>query len=141
MALYQIGTTYINENSYPVYLLQGNAVRDAEVTQVNGKTLGKVSVAAQKNADGSTLFVGVNAWHGKARSVEAIRKMDSVFAIGTLKKREYNEKTYYDLDAEFVSVNVNLGGGYSSRQTEAAPAVFVSDTEFAALDGEDDLPF
>ena len=135
MALYQIGNTYVNGEAKPIYLLCGNAVRNAEINDINGKTLGKVSVAAQSNPDGSTLFVTVNAWRGKSKALAAVSKMDTVFAIGVLKQREYNGKEYYDLDADFISVNAT-GGGWIS-ESYASPRISAEDF----IDGDDDLPY
>lgn len=109
MALYQIGNNYVNGEAKPIYLVCGNAVRNAEINDINGKTLGKVSVAAQSNPDGSTLYVTVNAWRGKSKALAAVNKMDTLLAIGVLKTREYNGKNYYDLDADFIAVNATGG--------------------------------
>ena len=88
-----------------MYLLQGNATSDGEWAPVNGKDHGKVSVAAAQAGDGSTVFVTLNGWRGKARDVAAVLKMDSVLAIGTLKIRDYNGRQYYDLDVDFLCVS------------------------------------
>lgn len=130
MALYQIGNNYVNGEAKPVYLVCGNAVRNAEITDVNGKTLGKVSVAAQSNPDGSTVFVTVNAWRGRSKALAAVNKMDTLLAIGVLKQREYNGKSYYDLDADFISVNATGGN----------PTPYIGAEDFADS-ADEDLPF
>jgi hypothetical protein len=131
MALYQIGNNYVNGEAKPVYLVCGNAVRNAEITDVNGKTLGKVSVAAQSNPDGSTVFVTVNAWRGRSKALAAVNKMDTLLAIGVLKQREYNGKSYYDLDADFISVNATGGN----------PTSYNIGAEDFADSADEDLPF
>lgn len=137
MALFKIGTKTIDEVEYGVYLLQGNAVRDGEYKEVNKKGLGKVSVAAKPLNNGETMFVTVSAWREKAEDVAAIRKLDSVLAVGVLKKREYNERTYWDLDADFIIVSGVRRNGRAYTAVEDNP-----DCGFEAIDEEDgELPF
>jgi hypothetical protein len=137
MALFKIGTKIIDEVEYGVYLLQGNAVRDGEYKEVNKKSLGKVSVAAKPLNNGETMFVTVSAWREKAEDVAAIRKLDSVLAVGTLRKREYNERVYWDLDADFVCVSGVRRNGRAYTAVEDSP-----DCGFEAVDEEaGELPF
>lgn len=105
MPMLKIGASYYNGEERPVYLLQGNATRDGEWAPVNGKDHGKVSVAAAQTPNGDTIFVTINGWREKAKDVAAILKMDSVLAVGVLKARDYNDKKYYDLDADFICVS------------------------------------
>ena len=141
MPLIKIGKNYYKEEERPVYLLQGNATRDGELAPVKGKDHGKVPVAAAQTPEGGTVFVTVNGWRGRAGDVAAIRKMDSVLAVGVLKKREYEGKDYYDLDADFVAVS-GVGGG-EGRWSGGAPAVPVgAEQVFEELVEEDgQLPF
>lgn len=137
MSLTKIGKTYYNGEERPVYLLQGNAVRDGEESPINGTPHAKVSVAAQQREDGSTLFVTVNGWRDRAAQVAAVQKMDSVLAVGVLKKRDYNGKDYLDLDADFIAIS---GAGILGADlTRAAP--YGGSGDFSELDDtEDDLP-
>lgn len=143
MPLIKIGKTYYNETERAVYLLQGQAVRDAEWAPVNDKPHAKVSVLAQNNAAGDALFVNVNGWRDRADEVAEIAKRDSVLAVGVLKKREYNGKNYYDLDADFVAIS---GAGLLDREgasprpsDQPAPE---AKGDFEELDVDDgDLPF
>ena len=105
MPMIKIGKTYYNDEERPIYLIQGNATRDGEDAPVKGKDHGKVSLAAAQTQGGDTIFVTVNGWRSRAGEVASIRKMDSVLAIGVLKKREYEGRYYYDLDADFVAVH------------------------------------
>lgn len=146
MPLIKIGRSYYNGEERPIYLLQGAAVRDAEDAPLNGKPHAKVSVAAVSNPDESTTFVTVNGWRERAEQVASILKMDSVLAVGPLKKREYNGREYYDLDADFVVISgarlANSGAGSGpppSTKAHTGPGSFA----FAELDDVDngDLPF
>ena len=141
MPLIKIGKAYYNEEEKPIYLLQGNATRDGEWAPVKGKDHGKVSVAAYQTQDGSTVFVTVNGWRGRAGEVAAIRKMDSVLAVGVLKKREYEGRYYYDLDADFVSVS-GVGGVKRRGNDGSMAAPGGADQELEELVDEDgELPF
>ena len=138
MPILKIGKTYYEGQERPIYLLQGNATRDGEDAPVKGKDHAKVSVAVSQDADGDTLFVTVNGWRGRAGDVAAVRKMDSVLAIGPLKKREYNGNFYYDLDADFVCVAGVGGRGGPSR----GAGTKLPDDDFAELPDDDgELPF
>lgn len=137
MPMIKIGKTYYNDEERPIYLIQGNATRDGEDAPVKGKDHGKVSLAAAQTQGGDTIFVTVNGWRSRAGEVAAIRKMDSVLAIGVLKKREYEGRYYYDLDADFVAVS-GTGGGQRVIASMAAPEL----AELEELVDEDgQLPF
>ena len=141
MPLIKIGKTYYNDQERPIYLLQGNATRDGESAPVNGKDHGKVSVAAAQTPDGNTIFVTVNGWRNRAGEVAAIRKMDSVLAVGVLKKREYEGRDYYDLDADFISVS-GVGGVKRRGNDGSMAAPSGAEQEFEELEDEDgQLPF
>lgn len=141
--LVKVGKTYYNGEERPVYLLQGNATQDGEDAPINGKDHGKVSVAAVTNPDGSTVYVTVNGWRNRAIEVSAVRKLDSVLAVGVLKKRTWKEKDYWDLDADFLCIS---GAGISFRSPSAhmgrpySPDVSADDFE-ELPDATDDLPF
>lgn len=145
MPILKIGANYVNGNEIPIYLVNGNATRDAELAPINGNDHAKVSVAAKDFPDGSTMFVNVNGWRSVAADVGAIRKMDNVLAIGTLKSREYNGKKYYDLDATFVCISGvgRLRVPPSNRPKSAGDAVDVSEEDFDELPEEEcgELPF
>ena len=137
MPMIKIGKTYYSDEERPIYLIQGNATRDGQDAPVKGKDHGKVSLAAAQTQGGDTIFVTVNGWRSRAGEVAAIRKMDSVLAIGVLKKREYEGRYYYDLDADFVAVS-GTGGGRRGSASMAAPEL----AELEELVDEDgQLPF
>lgn len=138
--LTKLGSTFYNGAELPVYLLQGTATQDGEWAPVNNKDHGKVSVAAANNRDGSTTYVTINGWRSMAHSVARVCKLDRVLAIGTLKAREYNDKKYYDLDADFICLSGVASSGCNAPEY-SAPSL--PDTEsFAELpDGDGMLPF
>ena len=105
MAIIKIGTTWYNGEERQIFLIQGVAARDAEDAPVNGSSHAKVSVAVAEDASGATTFVQLNGWRHRADDVIKIQKLDSVLAIGVLKAREYNDRKYYDLDADYVSIS------------------------------------
>ena len=123
MPMIKIGKTYYNDEERPIYLIQGNATRDGEDAPVKGRDHAKVSVAAAQSPDGSSIFVTVNGWRGRAGDVAAVRKQDSVLAIGVLKKREYEGRYYYDLDADFITVS-GVGGPYRRGAPQAGGVPF-----------------
>lgn len=86
-----------------------------------------------------TVWCNLVAWHDLASILAAARKGDSVLAIGKLKSREYNGKTYTDLEAEYISVaSVRTAAAVPSPQASELPA----DDQFTALNEDDgELPF
>lgn len=145
MPLIKFGKTYYNGEERAIYILQGNATRDGEECPINDKPHAKVSVAAQGREDGSTLFITVNGWRDRAEQIAAIRKLDSVLAIGVLKKREYNGKDYWDMDADFVAISgagilgadITTAGSYNGFGSSSGPGCF---SELESVD-DGDLPF
>ena len=142
MAMIKIGARYYNGSETPIYLIQGNATRDAENAPIKGKPHAKVSVAAATLKDESTLFVTVNGWRDRAEEVAVICKMDSVLAIGALKKREYNGNFYYDLDADFIITSGGICGAVSApHSTGSAGIPDLPDFEELPDDADGELPF
>ena len=148
MPLTKIGTKTVDGTEYGVFLMQGNAIRDAELKEVGGKPMGKVSIAAMEKKDGGTMFVTLTGWRYKARDVAAIRKMDSVLAVGVLKSRIHNDREYWDLDADFVAVSgvsganrrPSSGAGYDGPGYGGGG--YSGDSDFAEIGDEDgELPF
>lgn len=141
MPILKIGKDYFNGTEQPIYLLQGNATRDAEDKPAGGHAHTVVSIAAQKKEDGSTTYVTLNGWRNLAPVVRDVRKGDSVLAIGKLKSREYNEKTYWDMDADFVCVSGAHLPPAGFRPVECG--VDVSAADFNDLSDEEsgELPF
>lgn len=138
MALLKLGTTKYGEHKLNVYLLQGRAIRDAETkTTSNEKEFSKVSVVGYETDDGTT-FVSVTGWRDMSDIVKKIRKGDQILAVGTLSVRDYNEKKYYDLSADFVCLNgAGLSAATSRAVSEPVEPAFIEMEE----DEESDLPF
>ena len=90
-----------------------------------------------------TIWINVTAWRDLASILYQARKGDSVLVTGLLNEREWEGKTYKDIQAEFVSVSKKVEPfAYSAPPdasvTSGSPPDF---TEMA--DDEDDgkLPF
>lgn len=137
MALLKLGTTKYGEHKLNVYMLQGKAVRDAETKETStGKEFSKVSILAFETDDGAT-FVSLTGWRDMSDTIGKIRKGDQILAIGSLSARDYNEKKYYDLSADFCCLN---GAGLTAATSRAVTS---SEPAFIELDDEEesDLPF
>lgn len=149
MPMIKVGTSSYGDTVSPVYMMQGNATRDAEYKPVNGKDHAVVGIAASEDSNGKTVFVSLNGWRGHCRDVMAIQKGDSILAFGRLKVREWNNQKYYDLDADFVvkSGVMNLDAPPVDLPddlpafTPAAEGVTVSGPGFAELEDDGELPF
>ena len=140
MALCKLGMTLSGNTMLPVYLVSGNAVRDGEAPPAGSKRPAKVTVVAQNKEDGESVFIAINGWRDRAAYVMAVRKGDSILCIGPMKTREYNGKTYVDVDADFI---VRSGVDGCMISGEYAPAYAAKQVDFADLSAEDDeeLPF
>ena len=136
MILVKVGTDIYNGQNVDIYMLQGTATGDAEVKQTkSGKAFAKVSVAAKKNPDSTTMFVSLVGFSGLCASVAGIKKGASVFAVGRLEKNEYNGKTYWNFTADYVdSAGGFVMGGFK-------PVAKASNTIVEITDTEEVLPF
>lgn len=143
--LKDIGTDYFKGREYKYFLLFGNAIKDGAVNLTStGKKIGKVSVKAGENKDGTADFISVTAWEEKADQYAAIRKGDTVLAIGQLREREYNGRIFRDLNAEFIAVNAKLSKlGIEPAAAPAEPAFEPVQQNFVDISADDDgeLPF
>lgn len=133
MALHKLGESCYNGTVLPTYLLSGNATRDAEAPPVGTKRPAKVSVAALNHENGDTTYVTVNGWRDRAADVMAVRKGDSLLVIGAFKSREYNGKTYYDMDADFICRSgvdgCLIAGDYPTDYGNATAPAFIEEEE------------
>lgn len=122
----------------------GNCGQDPELKTVGEKNSRKctVGLAVGKRHDDSTIWCNVVAWHDLAEVLAQAKKRTSVLVVGRLKSREYQGKTYTDLEAEYVSV-----AAPPVRTAMAAPDMPIleypkPDNDFMSLDDTDpDLPF
>ena len=95
-------------------IVTGRVTRDAEIKLVGEKQTPKCAfgVAAAKNGE-DTIFANVVAWRdSKSRDSE---KGDYVAVFGT--NREYNGKTYYDLEADVIAIARSAVGALNTRNT------------------------
>ena len=119
----------------------GNATRDAELKIVGEKKTPncKIGLAIGKHKDTTTIFVNVVAWRGLAHVLANVRKGDAVAVWGRMTEpREYNGKTYQDLQADWVGVASDGGSAIPPIPRQEPPA----QTGFADLPGDSaELPF
>ena len=111
-------------------LLHGTLAKDPEIRNAGQKQVLKFDIKAHsvKNAAGNWegLYVQVNVWHGLEQWDGMLQKGDYVTVYAReLKSREYNGKTYYNVDAD----DIQPGGLVTFRWMQtladmmAAPAV------------------
>ena len=119
----------------------GTATRDAELKIVGEKQTPncKIGLAIGKRKDTTTIFVNVVAWRRLAHVLEQARKGDSVAVWGRMTEpREYNGKTYQDLQADWVGV-ASAGSASAHTAPRAEPP---AQAGFADLPGDSaELPF
>lgn len=117
----------------------GKVTKDAECKVVGDKQshIASFSIIAGKRKDTTTIFVNCKAWHGLADYAANIKKGDFVYAIGQIKSREWQGKTYEDLDCEWLNV---VGRGQATFADAPLRGVVIDEIP----DDEDDgnsLPF
>lgn len=88
-------------------LLHGTLAKDPEIRNAGQKQVLKFDIKAHsvKNAAGNWegLYVQVNVWHGLEQWDGMLQKGDYVTVYAReLKSREYNGKTYYNVDADDI---------------------------------------
>jgi single-stranded DNA-binding protein len=115
----------------------GKVTKDAEFKTVGDKQshITTFSIIAGKRKDTTTIFVNCKAWHGLADYARQIKKGDHVFVIGQIESREYNGKTYEDVNCEWIGV---VG---KEQATFSAPYQGVVIDEIPDEDGSGDFPF
>lgn len=136
------------------FMVCGPVSRDAEYRQVGDKnsslTTFSVKCDERTEADGTVTPIWTNCecWHSVARLARAIKKADTVFAIGTIKtetwtdKQTGEQKSGKKLVCDFVAITP-----YSANPAPAAPAAPPAQTYPAAPSSAqvqaaaDDYPF
>lgn len=88
-------------------MLHGEIAKDPVLRDAGQKRVLKFDLKASRTQDESgkwqSFFVGVNIWHGIDQLDGMLQKGDQVTVFAQkLKEREYNGKTYYDVDADDV---------------------------------------
>jgi single-stranded DNA-binding protein len=126
-------------------IVTGKVTRDAEIKLVGEKQTARCTFGvAAANYGEDTVFANIVAWRDKAEAAAILKKGDYVAVFGKEKSREYNGKTYYDLEADVIipSLEVLLAAlnTRSSRGASAPPPAQdkPNDIDMAGLD---DLPF
>lgn len=105
MAIARIATGNQNGSDLPIVLLQGWASENAQDRTVNGMNHSVVSIVVERTIDGSPIYADVHGWNSQYFPVLAVRKVDSIFVIGSLKANEKNGKRHYDVDAYFIAMS------------------------------------
>lgn len=88
-------------------MLHGEISKDPVIRDAGQKRVLKFDLKASRTQDETgkwqSFFVGVNIWHGIDQWDGMLQKGDQVAVFAQkLKEREYNGKTYYDVDADDV---------------------------------------
>ena len=88
-------------------MLHGEISKDPVIRDAGQKRVLKFDLKASRMQDETgkwqSFFVGVNIWHGIDQWDGMLQKGDQVAVFAQkLKEREYNGKTYYDVDADDV---------------------------------------
>lgn len=121
-------------------IVAGTCGRDGECKLIGEKQTPKatVSVAVGKredaNGEKTTVWANVVAWRGLADVLAGARKGDAILAIGRVSTREYNGKTYSDLNADFVSI-ASIAQQAQQPAPQGDPMTGLEEVE------DDELPF
>ena len=135
----KLGMDYFKGNPIDKYLVIGKAACDGELNETSsGKRIGKVSVKAAEEKNGTAKWVTVTMWDSQSIYAASVRKGDAVLAVGNLKTREYNGKEYIDLNAEYINT---CGNGAEMPSTNFAPAGEPVNIFTDMDDVGDELPF
>ena len=119
-------------------IIAGTATRDAEFKEIGDKKTPVAELSLAVNARGEeSKYVNIKAFgDALANYAKHIKKGDSVAAAGYIETRTYQEKTYNDLNCQWL----NFVGKTANRQAD--PQQGTPDDEYEDLytpDGE--LPF
>ena len=123
-------------------IICGYVARDAEFKSTQtGKSLCRWSVKVGERQNGEqkeAIWVNCQAWHGAARAASAIKKGDTVLAVGKLDISEHEGKTYKNLVCDFISIMKDVPAQQSNEPYMA------NTTDLSAYEeilSEDDPPF
>lgn len=108
-----------------------------------GIAAGKSKTEKDENGNPKTIWINVVAWRELATILYQARKGDSVLVTGLLNEREWEGKTYKDIQAEFVSVSKKVDP-FSATAPPDASVTNGNPPDFTELDDDDDdgeLPF
>lgn len=114
--------------------IAGNVGKDAQTRSAGSSTVTSWSVAVeQRGKDGKkTQWVNCSLWGARGEKIaQYIKKGSRICAAGELTTREYNDKTYLELNVQdFTFMG---GGGQSADAPREAPA--------PAGNLDDEIPF
>ena len=111
--------------------ITGRVVGEVKSSRVgaNETPLTRFGVKCGEGRDGE--IMNVKCWRGLAESAASLHSGDLVDVAGFIESREHNDKTYYDLSAD-----------YSNVASIYAPQMHVGDAGSLFTDiGSDDIPF
>ena len=113
----------------------GNATKDAEFKLLGEKNTPncKWGMAVGKDKDDNTVFANCEAWGRLANYAANIKKGDPVLVFGQMRSREYNDKTYHTLVADFVQFIGSTTERQEMQQAEPQEQFFAT--------GDDDFFF
>lgn len=87
-------------------VVSGFVPKDAEISFVGDKQTPKTkfSIKASGRNEEPVVWVNVVAWSKWALIASSIKKGDEVLVAGRVASREYNEKIYTELTAEYIGI-------------------------------------
>ena len=125
-------------------IIAGTVTKDAEYKTIGDKQTPVASFSVAVNNYGEQgAFANCKAFGERlANYARSIKKGDAVCAIGVIEMREYNGKTYKDLNCQWI----NFVGVSRTQSAPMAPPVPIDETTMQSLYGsevydDDDLPF
>ena len=128
-------------------IIVGTVTKDAEYKTIGEKNTPVVTFSVAVNNYGEPgAFANCKAFGERlANYARNIKKGDAVCAMGAIESREYNGKTYKDLNCQWLNF-VGLGSTPNTPNTPMASPPPVDDATMQSLygtenDDDDDLPF
>lgn len=124
----------------------GRAAKNGELQRVgaNQSRLCKLGLAVDKRPDSEnptgkpiTVWANIVAWNNLASLLAQAQKGDSVLVLGQLKRREYEGKTYTDLEAEWLWV----AAIHSGQPQNPADFISAANEVWNRIRGDDDDDF
>lgn len=114
-------------------LVSGRLIKDAVHKTVGAKScdLTKLAVAYNNDRNDPNGIINVTAWFELAARCAGLKKGDRVIVTGDLKSSESNGKTYWELEADCITVSPNN----RVVMQDEAPEDGFTDVQ------DDDLPF
>lgn len=120
-------------------IIVGNATKDGEFKHIGEKQTPncKWGVCIGKDKDENGIFVNCEAWRRLAHVASEIKKGNPVLVIGKVQEREYNDKIYRTLVADWVQ----MIGSTKQTQQPQQPEQIQQEPPMSLDSDEEDLPF